>query len=86
MPTDVSFWMAIVYIVAALGLVTIISITIAVPLRSRSQDRREREQTKREIAAYVAEGSIPPETGVELMRAAALGDTGAARDELNRLT
>lgn len=32
---------------------------------------RQREQTRREIAAYVAEGSITPSDGERLMRAAA---------------
>ncbi len=32
---------------------------------------RQREQTRREIAAYVAEGSITPSDGEKLMRAAA---------------
>ena len=30
---------------------------------------RSREKTKREIAAYVAEGTIDPEKGVEMMKA-----------------
>lgn len=30
---------------------------------------REREQTRREIAAYVAEGSMTPEEGERLLRA-----------------
>ncbi|RMH24166.1 MAG: hypothetical protein D6692_13850 [Planctomycetota bacterium] len=30
---------------------------------------RQREQTKREIAAYVAEGSMTPEQGERLLRA-----------------
>jgi len=30
---------------------------------------RAREQTRREIAAYVAEGSIPPDKAIEMLRA-----------------
>lgn len=37
----------------------------------------QRERTRREIAAYVAEGSIPPEEGERLMRAA--GTDGDAK-------
>ncbi|MEM1422759.1 MAG: hypothetical protein AAGH64_02035 [Planctomycetota bacterium] len=60
-------------VVIALGMVFIISvllITIVVPVRAHMKNEREREQTKREIAAYIAEGSIPPEEGARLMKAA----------------
>jgi len=38
---------------------------------------RQREQTRREIAAYVAEGSITPSDGEKLMRAAAFDPEAA---------
>jgi len=37
---------------------------------------RSREHTKREIAAYVAEGSIDPEKAVEMLKAGAKKDDG----------
>ena len=37
---------------------------------------RLRERTKREIAAYVAEGSISPDDGAKLMRSADAGEAG----------
>lgn len=38
---------------------------------------RAREQTRREIAAYVAEGSMTPEQGERLMRAGEDGGCGS---------
>ncbi len=35
---------------------------------------RSREQTKREIAAYVAEGTIDPDKAVEMLKAGAKSD------------
>ena len=35
---------------------------------------RSREQTKREIAAYVAEGTIDPEKAVEILKAGGASD------------
>ncbi len=35
---------------------------------------RSREQTKREIAAYVAEGTIDPEKAVEMLKAGGASD------------
>ncbi|MDX9911983.1 MAG: hypothetical protein RBS39_09140 [Phycisphaerales bacterium] len=34
-----------------------------------TQKTKEREQTKREIAAYIAEGSMTPEQGERLLKA-----------------
>lgn len=45
--------------------------TISKDARKREQTR-QREQSRREIAAYVAEGSMTPEEGERLLRA---GDT-----------
>ncbi len=58
--------------VAALGigmglivtLVGIISVTVSGIMKSRS-----REQTRREIAAYVAEGTLDPDKAVEILNA-----------------
>ena len=58
--------MIIVSIVAGCGVavVSIISGAIATTFKTRS-----REQTRREIAAYVAEGSIQPDDAVAMMDA-----------------
>lgn len=49
------------------GVVAIIAI-VAETVR-KSLRTREREQSRREIAAYIAEGSMSPEDGVRLMAA-----------------
>jgi hypothetical protein len=46
------------------GVVGIVGGTICSVVRSRA-----REQTKREIAAYVAEGSLDPDKAVEMLNA-----------------
>jgi hypothetical protein len=43
----------------------------------RARERRETEQTKREIAAYVAEGSITPDDGVKLLQAGRTHDAAS---------
>ena len=49
-----------------IAIVAIIACTVTTVTVSRS-----RERTRREIAAYVAEGTIDPDKGVEMMKAAA---------------
>ncbi len=49
------------------GLVAIVGIVMSVSRRIAVTNAREK--TKREIAAYVAEGSITPEEGERLIRA-----------------
>ncbi len=49
-----------------IAIVAIISCTVTKVAVSRS-----RERTRREIAAYVAEGTIDPDKGVEMMKAGA---------------
>ncbi len=49
-----------------IAIVAIISGTVTKVAVSRS-----RERTRREIAAYVAEGSIDPDKGVEMMKVGA---------------
>lgn len=48
----------------AVALVSIIAGAIRTTLKTRA-----REQTKREIAAYIAEGSMKPEDGERILRA-----------------
>ena len=55
---------ALFLIGGVIAIVAIISCTVTNVLVSRS-----RERTRREIAAYVAEGSIDPDKGVEMMKA-----------------
>ena len=50
------------------GMIAIIGGTITSVVRSRT-----REQTKREIAAYVAEGSIDPDKAVAMLNAGMSG-------------
>lgn len=47
----------------AIALVSIVLGTIKATLRTRA-----REQTKREIAAYIAEGSMSPEDGARILQ------------------
>lgn len=55
----------LVPILIALGIVAVVGIkTIGATIRSVS-----RERTRREIAAYIAEGSMSPEQGERLMKA-----------------
>lgn len=55
-------------------LVAIVAIVGGI-LKSLS-DTRQQEQTKREIAAYIAEGSMTPEEGERIIRA---GPSGSGR-------
>ncbi len=48
-------------------------LAIALPIHAKVKTRQELERTKREIAAYVAEGSISPEEGTKMIKAAELG-------------
>lgn len=52
-------------IMGGVGIVAILAGTIASVLNTRAKER-----TKREIAAYVAEGSITPEQGEKMILAA----------------
>ena len=49
------------------GAIAIVAIVLGTA--SKVAVSRSRERTKREIAAYVAEGSIDPDKGVEMMKA-----------------
>ena len=51
------------------GLLLIFLVLVGVPSYVVLRSKRESEQTKREIAAYVAEGSITPEQGIEMLKA-----------------
>ncbi len=53
----------------AIAIVAIVFGTVAGAVSSVSKSR-ERERSRREIAAYVAEGSIDPDKAAELLRAA----------------
>ena len=64
--------------VAILGVcaVGVVVFAVGAPMLAAVLRTRSREKTKREIAAYVAEGSIGPEDGARLLEA------GAARSEV----
>ena len=59
--------------ISGMTLIVVLLIAIGLPMRASVRKRREIERTKREIAAYVAEGSIDPDRGIELMKAANAG-------------
>lgn len=43
---------------------------VVLPVRAHIKNTREREETKREIAAYAAEGSITPDEAARMIKAA----------------
>ncbi len=53
------------------GAILITIVAFVLMTISKLVKNSQRERTRREIAAYVAEGSIQPEEGERLMRAAA---------------
>ncbi len=55
--------LAMIIVVSIIGFISMLGILYAM---SKS---KEREQTKREVAAYVAEGSMTPEEGERLLAA-----------------
>ena len=59
-----------------LGAMFIVFLVVAVVFEERRKviQCREREETKREIAAYVAEGSITPDDAERILSAGALSD------------
>lgn len=57
-------------VLIAASLVAFVVVYIVHSVRGAHQTR-EQEQTKREIAAFVAEGSISPDDGVKLLQAGA---------------
>ena len=58
--------MIIVSIVAGCGVAVVSIISGAIATTAKA---REKEQTRREVAAYVAEGSIQPDDAVAMMNA-----------------
>jgi hypothetical protein len=58
-----------VIIVGVVGFVLIVLASIAGGVIQAVLKTREKERTRREIAAYVAEGSMTPDEGVKLMDA-----------------
>lgn len=56
-------------IVAIVGGVLASIVTVISKSSQATAETKEREATKREIAAYVAEGSMSPEEGERLLRA-----------------
>ncbi len=59
-----------------LGGIFIVFLIVAVVVEERRKviQLREREETRREIAAYVAEGSMSPEDAERILTAGALSD------------
>lgn len=57
-----------------LGMLTLGALGITLGTLTGMMKHLFRERTRREIAAYIAEGSMTPEQGVELMKARPKGD------------
>lgn len=52
------------------GLLAMLVFVVVIPVAMHTKNEKEREQTKREIAAYAAEGSITPEEATTMIKAA----------------
>lgn len=65
-PSDFEVFMVVGQLV---GLLCVLLVLVGIPSYVILRSKRESEQTKREIAAYVAEGSITPEQGIEMLKA-----------------
>ncbi len=74
---EMNGYFMLVIMTIVVGVIAVLSIAIGIPARVCMQKTREREKTKREIAAYVAEGSITPEEGAKMIKAA---ERGGAKD------
>ncbi|MEM9372455.1 MAG: hypothetical protein AAGA55_02325 [Planctomycetota bacterium] len=61
-------------IVAIVGGLAVAIIAIIGKAISGMQRTRQREESRREIAAYIAEGSMTPEDGKELLKVGAKDD------------
>lgn len=64
-------------IVAIVGGLAVAIVAIIGKMFSGMQRTRQREESRREIAAYIAEGSMTPEQGKELLQAGAKADRKA---------
>ncbi|NUQ68994.1 MAG: hypothetical protein HUU18_12055 [Phycisphaerales bacterium] len=65
---------SVVAVIAIGGAFTVAIVgTIASALQKSSQTR-QREQTKREVAAYIAEGTMTPEQAAQILTADRKGD------------
>ncbi|MEM1330980.1 MAG: hypothetical protein AAGG07_10495 [Planctomycetota bacterium] len=53
---------------AIIGVFTMITISAIVDAKRRTEERRELEESRRELAAYVAEGSITPKDAELILR------------------
>ena len=69
---DGSF-IAIVAVVGGIGIAIVSVVTSAI---RASAERRQMEQSRREIAAYIAEGSMSPDEGERLLNAGKPPRTG----------
>ena len=66
---DASQLEAIIPIIAIAGGLIFVTILVLVKSVGSMLHTRQREQTKREIAAYIAEGSMTPEQGERIIKA-----------------
>lgn len=75
---------AVIAVVAIVGGVTVALVSVVGGIVTGIRSRREREETKRELAAYVAEGSLTLDQAERLIRAD-LGDDSISRKAQRRL-
>jgi hypothetical protein len=64
----------IIPIVAIVGGLSVAVVAIVGKMIGGIHRTRQREESRREIAAYIAEGSMTPEDGMELLQAGAKDD------------
>jgi len=64
----------IIPVVAIIGGISVAIVAVIGKAFGGMQRTRQREESRREIAAYIAEGSMTPEQGKELLEAGAKDD------------
>lgn len=69
MKDDTTFLALLIPIIAVSGTFLMIIVGIIAGAARRSVETRAREESRREIAAYVAEGSITPDDAAKLLDA-----------------
>lgn len=62
-------------ILAPVGVMLMVVMIVLITSVGKAITRTSRERTKREVAAYIAEGSMTPEQGERLLRAGARQDS-----------
>ncbi len=68
-PTALAISGEMIAVIAIVGAFVMILVGVLSSTISRVYRTRERERTKREVAAYVAEGSMTPDEGERIIKA-----------------